>query len=411
MGIGQNGGGIATVRFFADLGWNVIATDLKTADELNMEFSEFTEYQNISWKLGVHDPKDFISADIIVKNPAVPLENKYISLAKEREVSVVNDAELFLLLTPKEKIIGVTGTKGKTTTTLLITHLLKENFTAVAVGVPGTSFFDIFYLAHIPDYIVAEFSSFDCELLTMSPHIAVLTSLFPDHLNRHGNFAEYVKAKSRLFATQESTDILFLPHALAIESVCPGRKIFFGEDLDIETAFDWTIHTNSIFAAAAVAHFLGILKATLAERLSTFIPPIGRREVTTLKSGVTLINDTTSTTPRAAVDTITAIIKQFPEKKVFAIIGGEDKNFPPEEIELLNELLKNISIEILILPGTLSDQIVPGVKVATLKEAALHIKKFGGDVVALVPGAASFNMFVNEFDRGEKFVSTMINYL
>ena len=410
MGIGKNEGGIAAVRFFADLGWNVIATDIQTAEQLNLDLAEYSHYSNITWKLGAHDENDFITVDLIVKNPAVPVTNALIALAENHGETVTNDAEIFLRVVPKKKIIGITGTKGKTTTCLLLGHLLRKKFTVEVLGIPGKSVLEIFYTP-MPDYVIAEFSSFDCELISTSPHITILTSFFPDHINRHKTLNEYRRAKFNLFEYQDGGDIAFLPKSSAQEFMNDAAQIYFDIEKNTKANMPWHIHENSITAAVCGAQHLGITSAEITAQLQTFIPPTGRRQIIELGKGISIINDTTSTTPRAAADTITKILEQNFSRNIHIIVGGEDKAFPESEVELLRNVLHKIRHQVLLLPGSLSDRILIGTRVNSFKEAAQYTKERQVKMVALVPGAASFNMFVNEFDRGEKFISNMINYL
>ena len=207
LGLGVHGGGVGAARFFARLGYKVIVTDLKAKKELSGSLKKLSGL-DIRYILGRHRIKDITNSSLIVRNPGIPSDSPYLKAARNHKVPVTSDSELLLELAPREKIIGVTGTKGKTTTSMLIGHLLGKK--ACVLGIPGVSFFDYFYFRREPDWIVAEFSSFDLEYVKRSPHIAVFTSLFPDHLNRYPSFKKYASTKMNLIRYQTKGDIAIL---------------------------------------------------------------------------------------------------------------------------------------------------------------------------------------------------------
>ncbi len=377
LGLGEQGGGTGVLKFFRALGWKVTVADLKDVKK---------RHKGVRYIVGKHRKKDFLSHDLIVKNPAVPL-----SVLKGVKTPITNDADIFMRLVPREKVIGITGTKGKTTTAHLIAHYIK----APVVGVPGTSFLDVFFMKKLPKYIVAEFSSFDCELLTISPHIAVITSLFGDHLNRYKGMREYFSAKKRLFKFQTKDDIAFMPKKLSFP--CKGRRVF----TPMKCKAPWYIYPASAAIASSVAKELGY-----TPKLKGFKPPKGRREII-LDNGIMAVNDTIATNPVAAYETLLAINKK---KKIIAIVGGVDKKFPKKDTEKFNELLKEHAKAVFVLPGDLK---VDGVEVKSIKECMPYIKQIirKGDVVALIPGTASTNIFVNGDQRGEEFSRLMKRYL
>ena len=187
MGIGLHGGGIATVRFFAGAGANVIATDMKTEKELASSIEKLKDLKNVKFVFGQHRIEDFENVDLVVKSPAAPWSSKHIQAALKKKIPVEMDSSIFFKLC-KLPIIGVTGTKGKTTTATLIAEILKTAgknvFTAGIGQKPVLNLLD--EIGGIKDGVVVfELSSWRLSALgreKLSPHIAVITNIFPDHL-------------------------------------------------------------------------------------------------------------------------------------------------------------------------------------------------------------------------------------
>ncbi|KKU17523.1 MAG: UDP-N-acetylmuramoylalanine-D-glutamate ligase, partial [Candidatus Azambacteria bacterium GW2011_GWA2_45_90] len=178
---------------------------------------------SIRYVLGRHRKEDFENADLIIKNPGVPNESKFLALAKKSGVPIETDVGIFFDLCPAP-VVGVTGTKGKSTTAFLIHQILKRKYkNAVLGGNIGKSVLEV--LPKIKKGgpasptsqggpVILELSSFQLEALTekkLSPHIAVITNIFPDHLNRYSSFAQYAKAKTNIFRFQKPEDFLIIP--------------------------------------------------------------------------------------------------------------------------------------------------------------------------------------------------------
>ena len=208
MGLGLHGGGIGTVRFLSEIGAQVVVTDLKSKEELAPSLKKLAGLKNVTYVLGQHWPEDFKKVDMVIKTPPVPWTNKYIKMALESNVSVEIDSSLFFKFC-RNLIIGVTGTKGKTTTAHLIYKILEAaGISAVEVGVSQISVLDKLKDLKKDSVVVFELSSWRLSALgkhKLSPQIAVITNLFPDHLNRYKNFREYVRAKEIIFKYQKGT--------------------------------------------------------------------------------------------------------------------------------------------------------------------------------------------------------------
>jgi len=207
MGLGLIGGGVGVAKFFARQGAKLLVTDLRTREELKPSLEKLKGLP-IRFVLRKHRKEDFIKADLIIKNPAVRSDSSYLKIAKSHKIPVKTDIEIFFDLC-KGTIIGVTGTKGKSTTATLIYLFLKSKYpNTILAGNIGVSPLGILSKIKKEAKVVLELSSFELEDLKKSPHIAVITTLFPDHLNRYKNFKEYIKAKKPIFKYQKQNDIL-----------------------------------------------------------------------------------------------------------------------------------------------------------------------------------------------------------
>ncbi len=389
MGLGLHGGGVGSAKFFVKQGAKVLVTDLRSRKELEPSFKKLKSGINRDYPkfvLGRHRKEDFINADLIIRNPGVPRESIYLKIAKKNNIPVKTDIDIFFDLY-KGKIIGITGTKGKSTVATLIYLLLKKKYPKVFLaGNIGVSPLDIISKKGIA---VLELSSFELEYLKKSPEIALITNLFPDHLNRYKSFRDYIEAKKSIFKYQGKKDILILNKNIKFKS--KGKRYFFDG--------------SNTSAAVAVAEIMKVPEKHIKKVISGFKGVAHRQEFIAVKKGVSYFNDTTATNP----DAVILALKRF--KKPVLIAGGEDKNL---NYSALAKEIKKLDFVILF-PGTASDKIkkhLKGFKIYNVKSMKQAVKKAAslarkGDIVLLSPGAASFNMFKNEFDRGNQFIQTV----
>lgn len=398
MGLGLNGGGVGVAKFFAMQGARVLVTDLKTREQLQKSVDELKDFK-IDFVLGGHREEDFTSADLIIKNPAVPNNSSFLKIAKEHNIPVKNDIEIFFDLCPA-KIVGVTGTKGKSTTATLIYSFLKEKYPNVFLaGNIGITPLEIISKITKDGLVVLELSSFELEELKKSPHVAVITNLFPDHLNRYKSFNDYVEAKKSIFKYQNKEDFLVLnsknieTRKLAGEAV---SQVLFFED-------------SNILAAAAVAEIFKIDKKSIDRILENFKGIPSRQEFIKERNGVKYFNDTTATNPGSCIYAIKTFKEKFPSSSLIFIVGGVDKEM--DYGELAEEIKKNIN-KLILLPGSGTEKLKKNLgqfaykEVSSMLEAVKEVLSLAkpGDIVVLSPAAASFNLFDNEFDRGRQFV-------
>src|SRR5882672_8422401 len=207
VGLGRFGGGIAVSRWLVEQGADVLVTDEASEDALADSQNQLHGLP-IKFHLGGHRDEDFETADLIVASPAVPPSSRYLQCARDRGIPITTEIRLFIERS-SAPILGITGTKGKSTTTALLGEMLKTRYTTHVGGNIGHSL--LFDLPRIKkeDQVVLEISSFMLEYLQQarwSPHVAVVTMIAPDHLDRHGTMSAYVEAKKTLVKYQSAAD-------------------------------------------------------------------------------------------------------------------------------------------------------------------------------------------------------------
>lgn len=439
MGLGVHGGGVGVARFLAGRGARVTVTDLKSADELGTSIAALAGLP-IQYVLGQHRVADFAGADLIVRNPAVPVDHELLREARTRGIPVEMEITLFFRFCPAP-IIGITGTKGKTTTTLMTGAMLKaKDPDTVVAGNLRVSALDWLDAIKPDTPVVLELSSWQCEGLGeigVSPHLACITNLHGDHLNRYTDMRAYAAAKAHIFRYQKPGDALVLnadqaqAHAWALEA--PGRVIWFGrarraeglwvngEDIVCEDGgaprviaqrSDLQVPGAHNLENALAAMTLALEAGVSAEQIRGALRGFGgvphRLELVRELHGVRWINDTTATSPAATI----AALKAVGENIVW-IGGGSDKNL---DFEALGRSLAVRAKHILLLEGDAhynldsmiryagAGKLVVG-RYGSLADAVqtAHDLAESGDTVLFSPACASFGMFRNEFERGEQF--------
>lgn len=444
MGIGLHGGGGAAVRFFAAAGAVVIATDMKTEKELAPSIEKLKDLKNITYVLGQHRMEDFENVDLVVKGPAVPWNSKHIQAALKKKIPVEMDSSIFFKLC-KLPIIGVTGTKGKTTTATLVSEILKTAGKKVfEVGIGQKPVLNV--LEEIGEErngsVVFELSSWRLSALGregLSPHIAVLTNIHQDHLNYYGTMEKYIADKEYIFASQKADDYVVLNYdnesVRGLADKIKSKIIFFSalksdlkncifiekgkinykrdeESVEMCDLSDIRLRGGhnlyNILAAAGAAVADGIAPEKICEAVKNFKGVPHRLELVREIDGVKYINDTTATMPDAAI----AGINSFSEN-IILIAGGADKNLVFKDF---SKAIKEKVKKAILLKGEATEKIKEELKKIeaenkidsefdSMEKAVIRAKSIAGpgDVVLLSPGAASFGLFLNEFDRGDKF--------
>lgn len=452
IGLGQHEGGTGVVRYLVREGAAVTVTDRQDAAALAPALRSLDGLA-VTYILGGHEGIRVRDYDLVVRNPGVPTDAPLLREARAAGIPIEMEMTLFLAacLAP---VIGITGTKGKTTTALWTGHILRQwRPETVVAGNMGISALDALPAITREMPVVLELSSFQLEATGergMSPQIAVITNLSPDHLDRYPSFDAYVAAKWAIAEFQTEGDTLILPAWQAAASD-PGlafladragesraRVMPFGvlppvrgyppgswwiEDADTllwsdgarsyplgrgsDLALRGAHNRNNACAAAAAALAVGAPVDAVREGLRTFRGAPHRYEDLGVIDGVRYITDTAATAPAAAV----AALETTPGPVVL-LAGGSDKGL--DFTALADAMLATKAV-------VLFDGRVPTPLAALLRErryagpvlgpmrtmddavaAALSLAA-PGDTVLLSPGTASFGVFRNEFDRGDQF--------
>lgn len=422
MGIGILGRGVGDISFLAHSGAEVIATDKKTEEELHPSIDLLREYKDIVYRLGEHDILDFKDRDFILKGAGVPLDSECIAHARKESIPVYMSAALVTKISQEKlrdvKVIGVTGTRGKSTTTHLIEHILRENGKKVVVGgnVRGVANLPLLHELEDGDYLVMELDSWQLQGfgdLKISPHIAVFTSFLDDHLNYyHGDKELYFKDKAQIFLHQKEGDVC-VASAQAKEEIAQRSDVHVVVPQVTHVASPLIGKHNDVALSLAieVATLCGIEKEDAKKAVASFKTVPGRLENMGVYQGVTVFNDNNGTTPDATIAALHAVTETF-YKKPILIVGGATKNL---DLSKLEESLKEKTKEIVYLLGTGTDQISLPKKYEYEKLEDCISKAFllaeEGDIILYSPGFASFSKyFKNEYEKNDTFVSSLEKY-
>ncbi len=422
MGLGLLGRGIGDAKFLAEQGAELIVTDLKTEEQLADSVAQFSGIKNVAFHLGGHRMEDFENRDFILKAAGVPMDSPYIAHARENGIPIEMSTSLFCSLT-KAAVIGVTGTRGKTTTTQFIYEGLKRAGKKVHLGgnIKGVSTLAMLPSVAKDDYVVLELDSWQLQGFgerKISPHIAVFTTFMEDHMNYYkGDMDTYLADKANIFLNQNAGDTLVVGDQCADlilnkygEKIKGKKEIARAGDIPA----DWKLqilgdHNKYNIAVGRLALLaLGISEQIIKETAESFKGVEGRLEFKREVKGVKIYNDTTATTPQATI----VALKALPIERVVLIMGGADKKI--DMGELVKEWLPKTK-KVILLPGTGTDRIksefdfaslgIKSVQAFDLADAVREAMALSvnGDSILFSPAFASFGMFKNEYDRGEKF--------
>jgi len=446
MGLGLLGGGIGTVKFLNLAGAKVLVTDIKSKEELAASIEALKDYKEIEYVLGQHRVEDFTKTDMVIKTPFASWENKYVKMALDKKIPVEMDSSLFFKLC-KNEIIGVTGTKGKTTAATLIFEILKKaGRNPVAAGIGKVSVLDKLKELKKDSVAVFELSSWRLSALgrnQLSPRVAVLTNIYPDHLNYYKNMEEYVSDKKEIFRHQKPQDFCVINwddeilNKLSPEinsqvikfsehKIEKGKSVFVEEGaiylndgidekkvLDVsQISLKGKHNLANILSAIGATYAMGVNLEKIREAVLEFKKaPAHRLEFIRERKGIKYYNDTSATTPESAISGINSFTEP-----VILICGGSDKKL---DMSLLAQAICQKVKGVIFLRGAATDKIIAEIKkiigpevsekkfsIIESMEKAIELANESaesGDVVLLSPGAASFGLFANEFDRGEKF--------
>jgi len=432
LGLGQypQGSGVVAALYFARRGDRVLVVDYYYTPTLDANVKQLKKFKNVSFLFNTHAVKEVGRMDMVVRHPRARANEPELVEARRLGIPIASDQSIFLNACPA-RVIGITGTRGKSTTTTLIYELLKANHGTRAHIGGNILISPLTFVSHIRknDVVVLEMSSFQLEGLGeagVSPAVAVWTNLMRDHLNAYPTMAEYAEAKAQIFRHQTPHDTVFLPGDRFFDSYAqeaPGAVVRFGKKGSQEEAIVKSVKMKLLgqhnqmnaMTAVAVALHMGVPIKTIKKVLTSFKGLPNRLELIATKKGVNYMNDTTATTPDATI----AAIQSLPTTPctLHLIFGGADKEL---EFDQVAGVLKKSHVNIALLPGTAHDKItkafhahrVAYTDVPDLREALkmLKARAVKGDTILLSPGCASFGLFKNEFDRGEQFKKLVESY-
>jgi UDP-N-acetylmuramoylalanine--D-glutamate ligase len=415
-GLGRFGGQIAAARWLVEQGAKVLVTDLSPAEKLGDSIRQLDGLP-VEFRLGEHRAEDFTSADLIVVSPAIPPSNSFLRKAIENGVAVTTEIQLFIERCPAV-ILGVTGTKGKSTTSALLGEMLRSRFTAWVGGNIGKSLLLDLPRINRTDMVVLELSSFMLEHLRpmrWSPHVAVVTMLSVDHVQWHGSVEAYIDAKKNIVRFQRRDDIAVLngedDASRAFAREAESRVITYGgERRPLELRFLAGKHNQlNAQAALAAAEVVGVSFESAQAAVLNFKGLPHRQELVHEANGIRWFNDSIATIPEAAI----AALEAFPSRHVIQIVGGYDKHLPMDG--LCNALCERAKAVLCIgQTGPMIGEIIAaepqavGVPVYQCGDLASAVKMartiaVTGDVVLLSTGCASYDQFENFEKRGEMF--------
>ncbi len=432
MGLGLLGRGVGDAAFLAECGADLIVTDLKTEEQLSESLDKLKSYPNIQYTLGEHKMEDFEGRDMILVAAGVPSDSPYLTKAREAGIRLAQSAALFAELS-QIPMIGVTGTRGKSTTTALIAHII-EMVTGEPVikggNVRGVSNLQLLKEVKEGSLAVFELDSWQLQgfgWAGISPQVAVFTSFMEDHSNYYkGDMYAYFADKANIFTNQEDSDVLITTPEVfeQAQQFTKGRNITLGQEVILvdssivpaDAILPIPGEHNRLNTALAIAtcRALNLSDEEIFDALTTFSGLEGRLQLLGTRDGVKIYNDNNATTPAATVAGLQAV---GGENDVVLIVGGSDKNL---SLEGLPEAMAEHCAHVVLYSGTGTEklkEVLPEVSyeeqdtLAGAVEAALATA-VSGNVILFSPGFASFGKeFQNEYDRNDQFVSLIKKYV
>lgn len=427
LGLGLLGRGVNDALFLAKHGVELTVTDKKSAEDLAPSLKKLARYKNIRFVLSGHHLEDFRNVDFVLKGAGVPLDSPEIAEARKNAIPIEMDASLFSKLVPDGvTIVGVTGTRGKSTTAHLIFHILQtaRKSSYLAGNVRDMATLPLLEKVRAGDSIVLELDSWQLQGFgdsKLSPQSAIFTTFMDDHLNYYRSHSieksrkMYFADKVNIFRHQKEGDTLIVGEQVVemIQAARPPVAPHVARPQDIPR--DWKIkligehNRMHVSCAIAVTRALGISDMVIKRAVASFAGVPGRLEKIRTVAGIQFFNDTTATTPTATATGISALASKKGKHTVL-ICGGSDKGLDVAPlIEAINRGVKAI----VFLPGTGTNRLVqdlgelsiPHTIVHSMKDAVVSARAFArrSDTVLLSTAFASFGLFKNEYDRGDQF--------
>ena len=421
--------GVDLTRFLTAHGAAVVVSDQKSPDQLSEAVGQLGDC-DVTLKLGGHEVSHLDGVDVVYASPGIPPEHALLTEARRRGIRLSSLVELFFALCPAP-ILGITGSAGKSTTTSLMGDIFaadgRDVFVGGNIGRPLLG-----QLAHMSrsSWVVMELSSFQLEPLDVSPHIALVTNVTPNHLDRHPTMEAYWAAKGQILAHQSPSDwaVLNADDAWSLRYRPRGRLLRFSLDGVVEGAYlagqqlmllgeplleidevplRGRHNLANVLAAAAAAHTAGIDRESMRAGIRAFQGVAHRLQIVAERDGVRFVDDSIATAPERSIAALQAY-----DEPLILIAGGRDKHLPMQGwATLIAKRVKHV-----VLLGEMSDLVEAAIHAAnpsysalsrarTMDEAVAQAARVArsGDVVLLSPGGTSYDMYRDFEEKGRDF--------
>jgi UDP-N-acetylmuramoylalanine--D-glutamate ligase len=432
MRIGLLGRGIGDTAYLAEAGADVLVVDAASQEVMQPAVDQLAHHPNIRWKFGPYDFADFKDADLVLVGAGTPLDEPVLAQCREAGVRLVQSAALFAELS-KVPVIGVTGTRGKSTVTMMIHHVLSfitGEKVLLGGNIRGVSNLQLLKEVEADSLCVMELDSWQLQgwgWAGISPQVAVFTSFMEDHLNyyeRGGNtraeaMVDYFTDKAQIFLHQEDSGTLVTTPEVFdwVKQVLPEKTL--GQELvladtsvlpeDMLLAMPGEHNRLNAALATEALRAVGLTDEEIFAGLATFPGVEGRLQLVATKDNVRVYNDNNATTPQATIVALEAL--DLGNKNILLIAGGADKNIDVTGLAYaITQHCKNV----FLLPGSGTEKLLPyldggdtGVSImADLKGAFAEATRLAtsGDIILFSPAFASFSQYKNEYERNDEFM-------
>jgi UDP-N-acetylmuramoylalanine--D-glutamate ligase len=427
--------GVDLARFLSAHGASITVTDVKSPEALSGSIAAL-DGMNVKLKLGGHSPSDLDDVDVVYASPGVPPENELLREAAARGIRLSSLVELFFALCPAP-ILGITGSAGKSTTTSLLGEMFarasRHTFVGGNIGRPLLGKLEAMTER---SWVVMELSSFQLEPLRQSPHVALITNVTPNHLDRHPNMEAYWAAKGQILAHQQPSDwaVLNADDAWSLRYRPLGRTLRFSLNGVVEGAYvashgrseervmllgEPLLPTGEIplrgrhnvanvLAAVAAAHAADVPREAMVGAIRSFHGVAHRLQTVAQRGGVEYVDDSIATAPERSM----AALRAYEHEPLVLIAGGRDKHLPMDDwARLIVTRVKHV-----VLLGEMSGLVADAIRGAdpsyralseatSMDEAVTLAARVAheGDVVLLSPGGTSYDMYLDFEERGRDF--------
>jgi UDP-N-acetylmuramoylalanine--D-glutamate ligase len=448
MGLGSFGGGLGAVQFLVERGAQVTVTDLRRDDQLVESLQELAATPPVAYHLGGHQAADFTEADLVVVNPAVPRDCPFLKLAKQANVPLSSEMNLFWEFN-RGRVLAVTGSNGKSTTTAMTHSILQATGRRCWLGGNiGRSLLPRVAEIQPEDWVVLELSSFqleDLDQLRRSPEVSIVTNFSANHLDRHLTLDNYRAAKQAILRWQspDSLAILNQDDVDVRDWQAPGKRLYFGLSDKGQDGLFAVNHREALFrfagreqtypvsnwltlpgihnlqnalAAACAALAVGVSPGAVQSGLQDYRALPHRLELVAEVNGRRFYNDSLATTPESVVVALAAF-----DRPIVLLAGGYDKGSDLTEMvrAIAEQPVKAVALMGRTGPGIqeLLDRFDPDRRIVRRQCADFEdafqwalTQSAAGDIVLLSPGCASYDWFRNFADRGNQFSERTRDY-